>query len=609
MSDIQSTDRNLKALQTSLKSLQGEKLPKTVLAEIDNVLSHLEIISQALSTREEQSRLAALYRVSQALGTSLNLDEVLNQVMDAVIGLTGAERGFLMLVEEGSDEIIVRVGRDMEQETLQKDEMKFSRTVIRTVLDTGEGVVTTNAQTDPRFSTQESVVSFALRAVLCAPLRVRGEIIGVIYVDNRAQAGLFTRSDLEMLSAFASQAAAAIENARVYTRTDRNLTDRVEELESLARFARYVNLHENLDQVLESTRAWALQGTSASDVWIALLDHEGSIENISVALGSNKGENLSPQHPLLKPVLDGNTPHIFEPQEDSPARLAIPIMGVKAPIGVLVAESDRPFPNEDLQFLVRLANQVAVAIDKVSLYDRVSGANLEKAKFVSIVSHELRTPMTSIMGYTDILRQGGLGEVNEKQAEFLSVIRKNVGRMSDLISNLSDIYKIENGKLHLEPMALPMRAMVDRVLESLPDELVRKNQDITIHVSEDLPKVYGDPTRVEQILKYLIDNAIRYSPENNEIEIRGKEDGEFVHVSIEDQGIGISEADRNRLFTQFFRSERAEVREEQGWGLGLSVVKTLVELMGGEVGFESQFDRGSTFWFTLPTAESNKPVV
>jgi K+-sensing histidine kinase KdpD len=600
MTETQSTERSLKALQTSLKSLQGQNLPQNVLTEVNSALEYLEVISQALSTGEEHSRLASLYRVSQVLGTSLNLDEVLNQVMDAVIGLTGAERGFLMLVEGESDELVVRVGRDMEQEALQKEEMEFSRTVIRTVLDKGEGVVATNAQTDPRFSEQESIVALALRAILCAPLRARGEIIGVIYVDNRAQAGLFTQDDLEMLNAFASQAAAAIENARLYARTDQNLADRVEELESLARFAREINRHDNLEGVLDTTQKWALEGTSASDVWIALLDQDGGGGKFDVATGPGKGEILSPEHTLLRPVLEGNTPHVFEPRDDAPARLAVPIMGAKAPIGVLVAESAGDFPNEDLQFLVRLANQVAVAIDKVSLYDRVSGSNLEKAKFVSIVAHELRTPMTSIMGYTDLLKQGSLGEVNEKQLNFLSVIRKNVGRMSKLISDLSDIYKVESGRLHLEPMALPVRAMVERTLESLPEELVSKNHNMTILVAEDLPKVYGDPNRVEQILKYLIDNATRYSPANSEIEIKGNMDGECIHVAIKDQGIGISASEQSQLFTQFFRSERAEVRDELGWGLGLSVVKNLVELMGGEVGFQSQSDQGSTFWFTLP---------
>jgi K+-sensing histidine kinase KdpD len=603
MTETRTPSRHIKALQATLKSLQGVKIPQKAQDEIENALDHLESISQALDSSEEHSRLAALYRVSQVLGTSLDLDQVLNQVMDAVIGLTGAERGFLMLVEGEADEIIVRVGRNMEQETLQKEEMKFSRTVIRTVLDSGTGVVTTNAQEDPRFSEQESVINLALRAILCAPLRARGLIIGAIYVDNRAQAGLFTQSDLEMLNAFASQAAAAIENARLYTRTDQNLAERVQELESLARFARELNLHESVDEVLATTQKWALEGTNADNVWIALLGNESDGEKVMVAIGPGEGEEIQPDHPLLKPVLEGNTPHIFESMDDNLARLAVPIMGASAPRGILVAESGQPFPSENLQFLVRLANQAAIAFGKVSVYDRVNDSKLEKAQFISIVAHELRIPMTSIMGYTDLLKQGSLGEVNEQQLNFLSVIRDNVGRMSTLISDLSDIYKVESGRLHLEPMALPMRGMVERTLESLPEELTKKNQKISVHIAEDLPKVHGDPNRVEQVLKYLMDNASRYSPENNEIEIRGKVVGDFIQTSIKDQGFGIGPEDQAQLFTQFFRSERSEVREEKGWGLGLSVVKNLVELMGGEVGFESQLDQGSTFWFTLPVAE------
>lgn len=604
MPDILSTERNLKALRDSLLSLQGEKIPHQVLNEVNNALEHLGVISQALFTGEEHSRLAALYRVSQVLGTSLDLDEVLNQVMDAVVGLTGAERGFLMLVEGESDDLIVRVGRNLEQEILQKDEMEVSRTVIKTVLESGEGVVTTNAQTDPRFSEQESVIIHALRSILCAPLRVRGEIMGVIYVDNRVHAGLFTKSDLEMLNAFASQAAAAIENARVYTRTDRNLAERVEELENLARFARELNRCDNLEGVLEKTHKWAIEGTSASDAWIALI-HQGG-EKIRVATGPEKGEDLPPTNSLLKPVLQGNTPHIFEPIDGAPARLAIPILGSAALIGVIVAEANHTFPNEDLQFLVRLANQVAVAFDKVSLYEKVTDSNRDKAKFVSIVAHELRTPMTSIMGYTDLLKQGTLGEVNEQQLKFLSVIRNNVGRMSALIADLSDIYKVESGRLHIDLIPLPMRGMVERTLKSLPHELTEKNQNISIRVAEYFPKVYGDPKRVEQVLKNLIDNAARYSPENSEIEIRGKIEGEYIHISIRDQGIGISGSDQAKLYTQFFRSDQIEVREELGWGLGLSVVKNLVELMGGEVGCESQLDQGSTFWITLPTGEISR---
>jgi signal transduction histidine kinase len=600
MTDIQTPSRRIQALQAILWRLRSEQIPNKVQIDIDNALEHLEAISQVLVSGEEHSSLAALYQVSQVLGTSLDLDEVLNQVMDAVIGLTGAERGFLMLVEEAIDALIVRVGRNMEQETLQREEMKFSRTVIQTVLKSGTGVVTTNAQEDPRFSEQESVISLALRSILCAPLRARGVIIGVIYVDNRAQAGLFTEADLEMLNAFASQAAAAIENARLYTRTDQSLAERVKELENLARFTREVNLHENVDEVLATTQKWALEGTNADNVWIAMLSKGSEGEKITVAIGPGGGEELSPDHPSLKPVLDGNTPHVFELSGDAPARLAVPIMGARALIGILVAETGAVFPSEDLQFLVRLANQAAVAFGKVRVYERVDDSKLEKAQFVSVVAHELRLPMTSIMGYTDLLKQGTLGEVNEQQLNFLTVIRENVGRMSTLISDLSDIYKVESGRLHLEPMPLPMRAMAERTLEALPEALLKKNQKISVHIAEDLPRALGDPNRVEQVLKYLMDNASRYSPENSQIEIWGKIVGDFIQTSIKDQGFGISKEDQAQLFTQFFRSERSEVRAEQGWGLGLSVVKNLVELMGGEVGFESELDQGSTFWFTLP---------
>ncbi len=339
MSDIQPPSRRIQALQAILWRLQGEEIPDKIQIDIDSALEHLDAISQVLVSGEEHSRLAALYRVSQVLGTSLDLGEVLNQVMDAVIGLTGAERGFIMLMEEMTDELVVQVGRNMEQETLQREEMKYSRTVIKTVLESGKGVVTTNAQEDPRFSEQESVISLALRSILCAPLRARGLVIGAIYVDNRAQVGLFNEADLEMLDAFASQAAAAIENARLYTRTDQSLAERVQELERLARFAREVNLHENEDEVLATTRQWALEGTNADHVWIAMLTKESGEQKITVAIGPGEGETLNPDHPLMKPVLDGNTPYVFEPKGDAPARLAVPIMGERMPIGILVAEA------------------------------------------------------------------------------------------------------------------------------------------------------------------------------------------------------------------------------------------------------------------------------
>jgi signal transduction histidine kinase len=142
--------------------------------------------------------------------------------------------------------------------------------------------------------------------------------------------------------------------------------------------------------------------------------------------------------------------------------------------------------------------------------------------------------------------------------------------------------------------------MVDRALESLQADIEGKSQTVENQIAEDLPKVFADPKRVEQALVNLLRNASMYSPEGTKIEVAARLDGDFVITRVTDQGYGLSAEEQLEIFSQFFRSERTEVREQLGWGLGLSVVKNLVKLMGGEAGFESVLDKGSTFWFSLP---------
>jgi len=168
---------------------------------------------------DDQARLAALYRVSRMLGASLDLDEVLAQVMDSVIGLTGAERGILVFTEGDPQNWTLRVARNIDEVKLSQWEKEVSRTIINTAIETRKGVVSADALADPRFSTQASVVFNVLRSTMCTPLLARGRVIGAIYVDSRIQKGIFEEKDLEMLDAFAFQAAYAIDNARIYTRT------------------------------------------------------------------------------------------------------------------------------------------------------------------------------------------------------------------------------------------------------------------------------------------------------------------------------------------------------------------------------------------------------
>ncbi len=160
-------------------------------------------------------RLALLYRLSQTFNSSLDLDEVLNRVMDEIIAVTCAERGFVMLRDAG-DRPVFRVARGMDQSTIDDPQFQVSRGVVERVAREGQPVLADDAQVDDRFSMHQSVMLLGLRSILCVPLTIKDKILGVVYVDNRLQAGIFTRPDLDLLTSIASSAAVAIENARLY---------------------------------------------------------------------------------------------------------------------------------------------------------------------------------------------------------------------------------------------------------------------------------------------------------------------------------------------------------------------------------------------------------
>jgi sigma-B regulation protein RsbU (phosphoserine phosphatase) len=163
----------------------------------------------------QDARLALLYRVSQTFNSSLELDTVLNRVMDEVIAITSAERGFVMLRDEDGS-LVFRVARGMDQSLIDHPEFQVSRGVVEQVAQEGQPMLTSDAQRDERWSMRLSVIGLGLRSILCVPLKSKEQVSGVIYVDSRLQAGIFTRDDLDLLAAVASNAAIAIENARLY---------------------------------------------------------------------------------------------------------------------------------------------------------------------------------------------------------------------------------------------------------------------------------------------------------------------------------------------------------------------------------------------------------
>lgn len=588
----------LNNLKVALEELSKQTLPVQTRSAIQTARIRLDQLSRSSGIDAQENRLAALYRVSQSLGLTLDQDEVLNQVMDAIIELTGAERGFLTLIDPATGELHLRAARNIERQNLHSEDMEVSRTVIQSVIDTEEGVVITDAQTDPRFAGQQSVVLHSLKSILCAPLRSSGKIIGVIYAENRAQSGIFTSEDLNLLNAFATQATIAIENARLYTHTDQALAARLGELETLSQIDRELNAELDLARALEITRLWATKGTAADQCWIGLSDEEtGSLQLIAGPAG---GEFQEPGIEVFGTISRKTAPQAITVGPIS--YLATPLLHADELQGAIVVSGKSELQTEEREFLTRLASRASAAIANARLFQAVQQANESKSQFVSIVTHELRIPLTSIKGYTDLIRKGVVGEVNDQQLNFLEVIHTNTERMSRLISDLSDISRIERGKLHLEPSPLHIHTYVDETIRNLRHNVEGKKQSLTSNVPRNLPSILADPNRLVQILTNLVSNAWKYTPTGGIIIVSAIQTSDFVRVEIIDNGIGISENDQDKLFSQFFRSESPEVREQTGWGLGLNVTKKLVEIMGGEIGFSSILDQGSTFWFTVPVA-------
>lgn len=222
-------------LETFKKTLKRAQLdlPIGILEGLRQLSGTLQDLMLIVEDHEQERRsLQALAEIGQVVNSSLELNTVLNEVMDTIIRLTGAQRAFLMMSDERTGKMETRVARNWERMSLDTDELGISDTIIERVVSSGDAVLTTNALTDPRFDGQESVVAYNLRSILCVPLKVKGKLTGVIYADNRVREGLFTEKERALLSDFSNQAAVALENARLFDSVKRTL-DEVTELKNL----------------------------------------------------------------------------------------------------------------------------------------------------------------------------------------------------------------------------------------------------------------------------------------------------------------------------------------------------------------------------------------
>jgi K+-sensing histidine kinase KdpD len=597
--EIASLRQNLNMLNSQIRvgRIDQDFLAK----QIDRMSKLLERLETERRESRKYSRYEALYEISKTLGTSLDVQVVLDQVMDAIIKLTGAERAFLMLQDDDGG-LSISAARGFDQQTLDNENSRYSRTVANQVLDTGTPLLTTNASEDPRFSQQVSILTQSLRSVMATPLRARGLVIGVTYVDSRAIAGLFSTDDLDALDALCGQAAIAIDNARLFNATDQQLALRVEELRQLRRIDLLLNQTLDTEKAMAYTLEWACRVADATGGHLALLEGDPPYFRSVQHYGeqeSAEGAPLEQVHPQIWDVVkSGETTQFTNPHDG--VGVIVPIRRENTVVGVVVLEKHTSFSPEQQDLVERIVARAAIAIENARLYDAVRAADLAKSEFVGIVAHDLKTPMNSIGGYSELMLMQA--QLTDKQRDYLKKIKDTVRRMEILVSDLADISRIESGHFFMDKN----RVLVEDVVQALKDNVLpqieeRKHQWVE-KIAPNLPMIEVDYYRLLQVLTNLVTNAYKYTPDGGVVTLEVTRSEKGIRFSVSDTGIGLSEEGVRMLGTKFWRAEDRYTRSQPGTGLGFAITRSLVEQMGSKIEIKSKLGEGSTFSFELAEA-------
>ena len=292
--------------------------------------------------------------------------------------------------------------------------------------------------------------------------------------------------------------------------------------------------------------------------------------------------------------------------------VCIPLINSQVKIGVLLLESFRQsgsFTSGDLAFLEPIADLLALSIENTRLRQELdairslSEANRLKSEVISTLAHEMRTPLTSIKGYSTALLMDDAVFSVETQREFLQIIDEECDVLQDLVHDLLESSIIDAGFLKLEVQPVQISRLAREVLEEMA-HLSRKHRYL-VDFPPQFPILDADQRRIRQVLRNLLDNAVKYSPSGGLVVVRGEVLPHEVVISVADQGEGIAPEHLNRLFEKFFRIRSGLGRHVVGTGLGLPIARTIVEAHGGRIWAESAVGQGTTFYFTLPRSSSN----
>jgi len=583
-----------------------------------------------------------LQELGEALQSSLDLRHTYEAIVRATVTILGYRMALLAVVDEKRKALVLRasfVSPDLRSDSRVLDGEWWEGVEIP--IDGADGLLMHLARgkqmavsyslsevlgsaIDPR---RAEALQRELRSavLLVIPLLSRGQLVGSLIAGaDRPQVA---DREIALMTAFASQSAMAIENAKLYDTANQRLA----EVSMLYMLANQVSSSLDLNVVLNSVMDILKRVLNCRGGCIFLWDENHEYLQIRASAGikpywqrearMRPGEGIGGQVALTaQPVYIRDTRKepdfiVFDPAVRS--LLVVPLIFKGEVIGTLDVDDDKPdaFSEDVAQLLSIAAAQAAAAIQTARLYtdlkeraERLAQAHRElqeshrvRSEFVQNVSHELRTPLTFVQGYVELLLDGTLGSLTERQRESLEIVASRTQTIIELVNDILSLQKVERGDIEFR--AVDLEAIARSAVQSAQATAQQAGLILVEEYEPDLPPVYGSPDHLEQVFNNLIHNALKFSSEpGGMIRVRLSDAGDVACVDVIDQGIGIARDQLTKIFERFYQVDGSTTRRFGGTGLGLAIVKEIVDAHGGTVMVESEQGVGSTFSFTIPYA-------
>ncbi len=589
-----------------------------------------------------QDQFEAADEVLSAMGRSASEpDTVLATIVESARRLCRSDAAFLYLLEDGVYELITSTGVSERSVSYIADHpMSLDRdTLIGRVGLDRRTLQIADVLADPEYGRHDLQQIAGFRTTMGAPMIVDDEVVGALNVW-RNDVRSFDQREMTIVTAFAGQAALAVNNVKLVQQLEARsaeLAKKVVELEALREVGEAVSSSLDVDHVLSTIAMHAVQlsGTDGGSIMeyserdrcflvrsVYLTDPAvvDRLRSIRIDLDETLvGRAAKQRCPIAVPDLDAIEldPHLQILHDDGWRSLAaVPMLREDQIVGSLIVRRKRTgrFTEETLDLLETFAGQSALALLNAQLFRELKEQSVElelasrhKSEFLASMSHELRTPLNAVLGFSEVLLEQMFGEINERQEEYLRDIHGSGKHLLELLNEILDLSKVEAGRMELEYSSFDLHALLDGAAAMLRERAALHGIALGIEVAEDVGPVYSDELRLKQVLLNLMTNAVKFTGDGGSVQVRAERETAEIVITVTDTGIGVPEADRERIFESFQQGGRGSSREE-GTGLGLTLSRRIVGLLGGRMWLDSEVGRGSTFGFTLPARDTATPT-